>query len=269
MGQGLLIVIVLVVIVGIIIAAIVAAARNRERLAALAHWAAANGFQFSPNDPFNLDARFNGLADIGRGHARYAYEVLSRNDPVPTWMFRYQYRTWETRTVTDSNGHSHTETYEETHYKSYLIIELQAAFPTLFLRPENLFDKMVGFVGFDDIDFESEEFSKKFYCKSDNREFAYAVIHPQMMEWLLGLCNARVRFEGQLGKGVFISDITHMPETAMARQAALSMGSGFINRIPPFVWQDYGKRPQVQLSEPQNAPVPAAAAMSLAGSSRA
>ena len=81
-----------------------------------------------------------------------------------------------------------------------------------------------------------------------------------MMEWLLGLCNAGVRFEGQLGTGVFMSDITRMPNTAPARQAALSMAAGFINRIPPFVWQDYGKRPSVQLPEPQSpaAPVPAA-----------
>jgi hypothetical protein len=258
MGPALIVILIIIVVIVVIFAAIGAAARNRERLAALAQWAAANGFQFNPNDPYNLDARFNGLADIGRGHARYAYEVLSRNDPVPTWMFRYQFRTWETRTVTDSNGHSHTETYEETHHRSYLIVELQAAFPKLFLRPENFLDKMAGFVGFDDIDFESEEFSKKFYCKSDNREFAYAVIHPQMMEWMLGLVNSGVRFEGQLGNGIFISDITRMPQTAPSRQAALSMAAGFINRIPQFVWQDYGKRAAVQLSDPQAAPVPVA-----------
>lgn len=184
MAPALIVIVVIGVIVAIIMLAMAAAARNRERLAALANWAASNGFQFSATDPFNLDARFNGLADIGRGHARYAYEILSRADPVPTWMFRYQYRTWETRTVTDSNGNTRTETYEQTHDRSYLVVEMGAGFPKLFLRPENFLDKMAGFVGFDDIDFESEEFSKRFYCKSDNREFAYAVIHPPMMEWL-------------------------------------------------------------------------------------
>jgi hypothetical protein len=256
MNPGLIVVVVIIVVVAIIFAAIGSAARNRERLAALANWATANGFSFSPDDPFNLDGRFNGLADIGRGHARYAYEVLSRNEPVPIWMFRYQYRTWETRTVTDSHGNTRTETYEQTHYHSYLIIELQAAFPKLFIRPEGLFDKVAGFIGFEDIDFESEEFSKRFYCKSDSREFAYAVIHPQMMEWMLGITASGMRFEGQLGQGVFMSEITRMPERAEAKQAVLAMAAGFINRIPPFVWQDYGKRPAVQLPEPHAAPVP-------------
>jgi hypothetical protein len=257
MNPALIIVLIVIVVIVIVIASIGAAARERERLAALANWASANGFSFQQNDPFNLDARFNGLANIGRGHARYAYEVMSRNDPVPTWLFRYQYRTWETRTVTDSNGHTHTETYEQTHYCSYLIIELGAAFPKLFIRPENFFDKMKSFVGFDDINFESEEFSRKFFCKSDNREFAYAVIHPQMMEWLLSVCHGGERFEGQLGDGLFVSDITRMHEQPPAKAAALAMAAGFINRIPPFVWQDYGKRAAVQIPEAQ-APAPPA-----------
>lgn len=251
MSPAVIVIFVVIVVIVIIMASVRAAARNRERIAALASWAAANAFAFSDRDPFNLDAHFNGLGDIGRGHARYAHEVLSKNDPVPTWMFRYQYRTWETRTVTDSNGRSHTQTYEETHHRSYLIVELQAGFPKLFIRPEGLFDKMAGFVGFDDIDFESEEFSKRFFCKSDDRAFAYAVIHPQMMEWLMGLGSAKVRFEGQLGNGVFMSDTSRMPQTGPSHQAALAMAAGFINRIPAFVWQDYGKRAVVMMPEPQ------------------
>src|SRR5205823_3374006 len=95
----------------------------------------------------------------------------------------------------------------------------------------------------------------RFYCKSDNREFAYAVIHPQMMEWMLSLGQAKLRFEGQLGDGLFVSDITRMPERAEAKQAAFAMAAGFINRIPPFVWKDYGKRDAMKLPEPQSAPV--------------
>src|SRR5882757_346170 len=98
MNPAIIVILVILVIAAIIFAAIGAAARNRERLAALANWAGANGFRFTPDDPYNLDGRFNNIADIGRGHARYAYEVLSRADPLPIWMFRYQYRTWETRT---------------------------------------------------------------------------------------------------------------------------------------------------------------------------
>jgi hypothetical protein len=256
--NGEMIVLIGVIVIGVAIwLAVISAAHNRQRLAALINWASANGYQFSTDDPFNLDARFHGVGDIGQGHSRRAYEILSRNDPVPTWMFRYEYRTWETRTVTDGNGRSHTETYEQTHQRSFLIVELQSAFPRLFLRPENLFDKVAAMVGFDDIKFESEEFSRRFFCKSDNREFAYAVIHPQMMDWLLTLRASKMRFEGQLAGPLFVSHLDKLPTDAPGRHAAITMTGGFINRIPPFVWQDYGKREPLQIPLPSDAPPPA------------
>lgn len=44
---------------------------------------------------------------------------------------------------------------------------------------------MKNLFGFDDIDFESVEFSRKFFVKSPDKRFAYDVIHPAMMEFLL------------------------------------------------------------------------------------
>ncbi|MCZ6810529.1 MAG: hypothetical protein O7D97_00875, partial [Planctomycetota bacterium] len=58
--------------------------------------------------------------------------------------------------------------------------------PDLLIRREGMFDKLAGAFGFDDIDFESAEFSKRFYVKSPDKRFAYDVIHPRMMEFLLG-----------------------------------------------------------------------------------
>ena len=229
--------------------------RERQRLAGLAQWAAANGFQFHPNDPWNLDGRYNGIGEIGRGHARYAYETLTRTDPVAAALFQYQYRTWETRTVT-RNGRTHTETYEQTHWKRYLIVELGGSFPQLFLRGEGMFDRIAGFVGFDDIDFESEEFSRRYFCKSEDRQFAYAVIHPQMMEWMLTR-----QFQGELRQGLLVMDITGGTHTAEGCQQAWANAAGFVNRIPPFVWQDYGKRPPVKLPEPAGWSPPAPAAV--------
>ena len=220
------------------------AERERQRIAGLGRWAAANGFTFSPRDPWNLDARYTGIADIGKGHGRYAFEVLSRNEPVPGSIFRYSYKTWETRTVT-RNGRTYTETYEETHWRRYLIVELGVLFPQLFLRAEGLFDKIAGFVGFDDIDFESEEFSKRYFCKSENKQFAYAVIHPQMMEWMLAH-----PFEGELRQGLLVMDIGRVNHTPEGCQQAWASAAGFVNRIPPFVWQDYAKREPIKLPEP-------------------
>ena len=57
--------------------------------------------------------------------------------------------------------------------------------PPLLIRPEGIFDKIKSVIGFDDIDFESAEFSRKFYVKSTDKRFAYDVLHPRMMEFLL------------------------------------------------------------------------------------
>jgi hypothetical protein len=220
------------------------AERERQRLAGLARWAPPNGFVFHPRDPWNLDSRYNGVAEIGRGHDRYAFEVLTRDTPVPAAIFQYHFKTWETRTVT-RNGRTRTERYEQTHWRRYLIVELGVQFPHLFLRAEGMLDRLAGFIGFDDIDFESEEFSKRYFCKSDDRQFAYAIIHPQMMEWLLSR-----KYEGELKQGLLVMDVTAGPHSAEGCQVVWENAVGFINRIPAFVWQDYAKHEPIKLPEP-------------------
>ena len=220
------------------------AEHERQRKAALAYWASANGFVFTENDPWNFDARYQGVGDIGTGHARYAFELVTRQEPINCAIFCYHYKTWETRTVT-RNGRSETETYEETHWRRYVVVELGAAFPGFFIRPEHFFDKIAGAIGFGDINFESEQFSSRYHVKSDDRQFAYALVHPQMMEWLLPQ-----KFSAQLLRGMLVLDVSNTKHTAETCQQVWSTAVGFVNRIPSFVWQDYGKRPPVALPEP-------------------
>jgi hypothetical protein len=220
--------------------------RERQRKAALAQWASATGFSFSERDTWNLDGRYNGVGEIGRGHERYAFEVLSRAEPVPATLFRYHYKTWETRTVRTSGGGTRTERYEQRHWKRYLIVEVGGAFPHFAIRMEGIFDRLAGFVGFDDIDFESEAFSRRFHVKSEDKQFAYALIHPQMMEWLQPQA-----FKCELIRGLLIADVSGEKHDAENCQQVWAQATGFVNRIPPFVWQDYGKRPEVKLPEPK------------------
>ena len=57
--------------------------------------------------------------------------------------------------------------------------------PDVLLRREGLFDRMAGALGFDDIDFESVEFSRRFHVKSSDKRFAYDLIDAGMMQFLL------------------------------------------------------------------------------------
>src|SRR5437764_3548240 len=106
-----IVIIALIVLAALIYAGVKAAQayaeRERQRIAGLSRWGAANGFDFSPADPWNLDGRYNGIADIGKGHDRYALETLTLQSPVPAAIFRYHFKTWPTRTVT-RNGRTKT-----------------------------------------------------------------------------------------------------------------------------------------------------------------
>ncbi|MEZ6073991.1 MAG: hypothetical protein R3C10_27860 [Pirellulales bacterium] len=104
-----------------------------------------------------------------------SFEADGREYPIKMGDFHYQ--------VTTHNGKtSSTHTYRF----SYAIAGLPFAnVPELLIRPEGMFDQLKGLLGFDDINFESEEFSRRFFVKSSNKRFAYDVIDPRMMEFLL------------------------------------------------------------------------------------
>jgi hypothetical protein len=127
-----------------------------------------------------------------RGHSRRVMNTM-RGDlemfgrPCPCVLGDYEYK------VTSSNGKSTSTT---TYRFSYILLRLPWAVPDLSIRRENLLDKIAGAVGFDDIDFESEEFSRRFHVKCRDRKFAYDMLHPRAMEFLLGAEAEPIEFEG-------------------------------------------------------------------------
>lgn len=79
---------------------------------------------------------------------------------------------------------------------SYLVVEPPyVVVPSLVLRGEWFGDRVAATLGFDDIDFESEAFSRRFHVTSSKKDFAYAVIHPRMMEFLLARTPPRVELK--------------------------------------------------------------------------
>ena len=154
---------------------------EQERQRALAALAAELGLRFDPEHDSDHDDHYAQFEIFRRGHSRVAKNTMTgtlglfgRPCAVRCGDFRYK--------VTRSNGKQTTTT---THRFSYLIVHPPWDTPPLLIRPEGLFDKVAGAFGFDDIDFESSEFSKRFYVKSTEKRFAYDVLHPRMMEFLL------------------------------------------------------------------------------------
>lgn len=156
-----------------------AKAARREAMAALA---AQLNMSFDPSERSDFDSYYRHFELFRRGHTKRAYNTLAgtfdvSGRPFRAFMGDYRY------SVTTSNGKS---TQTTTYRVSYIILHAPyEGLPSLFIRPEGFMDKIKGALGFDDIDFESEEFSRKFYVKSSDKRFAYDVIHPRMMEFLM------------------------------------------------------------------------------------
>jgi hypothetical protein len=182
MNGGVAVLIFVVVAALVIAAAVYGAAQARKRREELAALAASLGWTFDPDKDPGHDERFGQFGCFTRGHSRAAYNTLTGTTEAegrqyPCTMGDFTYK------VTRSNGKSTTTT---TYRFSYLIVTLPfPRTPDLTVRREGFMDKIAQAIGFDDIDFESAEFSRRFCVKSSDKRFAYGVIHPRMMEFLM------------------------------------------------------------------------------------
>jgi hypothetical protein len=179
------IIFVLLIIAGAIYSTIAAKKRREE----LFEFAARLGLNFSPGNDYELPNRFSFLDKLAQGSNRYAFNVLSgtyRQNEV--LVFDYHYETHST----DSKGNRQTH----HHYFSFFILLLPVSFPELKITREGLLSKIAQAIGYEDIDFESAEFSRSFCVRSKNRKFAYDVCNAQMMEYFLANRDLSLEIEG-------------------------------------------------------------------------
>ena len=178
---GALVPIIIVLAVAAIAYSIYASAKRRKELAA---WAQSHGLSFQPLKHYGIEERFGQFKCLGRGQSRYAQNIMEGElFGLAMTAFDYHYSTGSGKNRSD-------------HYFSAVVAASPIALKPLYIRRERFFDKLTEFVGFDDIDFESAEFSRKFYVKSPDKRWAYDVIHQRMMEYLLASPEFAVQFDG-------------------------------------------------------------------------
>jgi hypothetical protein len=189
-----------------------------ERRKKMSAYAKSKGLYFSPDKDKKIDPRYSSFKCLCRGHSRYAYNIMrgKRNGRDLT-AFDYHYVT----------GHGKSR---KVHNFSALIIRSPLPLKPLLLRPENIFDKVTDFFGFDDIDFESAEFSRKFYVKSPEKRWAYHVIHQRMMVYLMESPRFHIQFNPEfiiawLGKRFSEQDYDN----------AFALIQGILKRLPEYV----------------------------------
>jgi hypothetical protein len=196
-----------------------------KRKKELATWAESRGLSFSPGADRSFDDRYPEFGCLRRGHSRYAYNIMTgtRNErPLEAFDYRY---------VTGSGKNRTTHTF------SAVIVESRLPLKPLRIRSENALDKITEFFGVDDIDFESDRFSREFHVKSPDKKWAYDVIHQRTMEFLIN----SPRFSIEMDERCVICwrnrrfGVQHFED-------ALAVAEGLLDRLPEYLIREQRRK---------------------------
>jgi len=217
------VVIIIVFLVLIIGGAIYSYYQGEQRKQALAALARRHGWSFRTDHDTGMEARYPAFSCLCEGSERYAFNILEglvKQGPV--CGFDYHYETYST----DSKGNTSTSHF----YFSALVLDVGMPLRPLLIRPETIFDKIGAFFGFDDIDFESDEFSRRFCVKAEERRWAFDVISQATMEFLLAAPEFTIQFAGRWAMA-FRPSLFDPAEF----EQALAVVAGIIDRLPEDV----------------------------------
>ena len=157
-------------IIALIVYGIINARKRRE---ALARMAAQWGLQYYAEDPFDMPSRYGHFDLFSSGHSRSASNVMAgKIGDRDVILCDYRYTT--------GSGKNQT-----TYSFQAAIMAMPILAARMHMRHESIFDRVASWVGHDDINFESAEFSKRYHLKCDDRKFAYDIFHARLIEYLL------------------------------------------------------------------------------------
>jgi hypothetical protein len=197
---------------------------SAQRKKELVAWSDNAGLSFSPRPDRSSESRYPRFGCLHRGHSRYAYNIASG-----TWKNRWL-EAFDYRYVT---GHGKDRS---THTFSAIIIRTDILLKPLHIRSENAFDKLTEFFGADDIDFESDQFSREFHVKSPDKKWAYDVLHQRTMEFLLTQPKYAIEFDTQS-----IICWRNRRFNSQMREGAISVVEGILDRLPEYLVREQTK----------------------------
>lgn len=218
MGQLLIVVLFFSIV---IIIAIFTHLNKLKRQNEWQQFASNHSLSFLIYDTMSIPDYYSAYSFFREGHSRKAYNICKGIEKdIKVLAFDYTYTT--------GSGKN-----RQVHNFTPIIIESDLMFKPLVIRPENLFDKLGAAMGFDDIDFESAEFSKKYYVKCADKKFAYDIIHAKMMEFLLECKIASIEAQGY-------SILFHQGKTLSMSEVELLLMAAhrFIDLTPDYVRKD-------------------------------
>lgn len=200
--------------------ALVTLYRKFSRRSAVEREARRLGLSFSRRDPFRvLDADFHPFLRFGKlpGTQRVENVVWGVRDGREVRAFDYR------RPAED-----------EIRY-SCAMVRIPDGWPSLLVRRHGPLDVARNAAGLQRIEFELDEFNRRFEVRSDDRRLASAVIDQRMIGWLL---ESDPALGFQLQDGWLLAWMPQLPPDELER--TLTTVEGFHERIPRAVWSLYG-----------------------------
>ncbi len=209
-GAIVLIIAGVALVVALIVMMVLAEKKRRKRLA---EWATKTGMVVY--DPTSELAWLKGFQAYGPGYGHRAFDgYQGSRDGVPVKVFQHQSRT-------------RTKDSEAIHNFTVCVAKAPLSAPDLVIKREHWGHKIADALGAEDIDFESAEFSKKFWVKCKDRRFAYDVLHPRMMDWFLRSPKIHWQWNGR--RLVLSVSGSLKPETA---EPLLKAATTFLANLP-------------------------------------
>lgn len=164
--------------------------QEKNRRETLKQFAKERRWRFEGAKIRGYDSKYHQFDFLDRGRNRYAHNIVEgKHEGFAIEVFDYHY---ETRSR-DSDGDQKTR----HHRFSVAVVESPFSLKDMTIRPEGVFDKLSAAFGWDDIDFESSEFSREFHVKSPDRRWAYDVLHQRTMAYLLECPYYEIYFSGR------------------------------------------------------------------------
>jgi len=170
--------IVLIVIVAVLVFGGLAYYQYKQRQARIAAVAALGkriNFTFSQDDIERIVSMPFKLFAMGDGR-RVELVLSGTHNNLPLKLFDY----WYYDETTDSQGHR-SKTY---HRFTCGLLTIPAACPRIRVGHEGFFSRLGEHLGMHDVEFESDDFNRRFRVKCDDQKFAFCLIDGKMMEWL-------------------------------------------------------------------------------------
>jgi hypothetical protein len=207
-----------------------------ERLRALPIVARTAGLEFSESDRFNCTAVAFPLFRAGDG--RKVENVMWRDggNSHPVRVFDYSWYS-EHR---DNSG----RVRRRWQHVTCSLAQHNGKWPELRVARQGLVDSLGERLGLRSIDLESEEFNRLFFVRCSDARFATDLLDPQMMQFLL-TTEGKITFET---KGRFVLLSTSRLD-AKLMPGLLAVADEFVARVPPVVYDVYGRFPDVDDSD--------------------